>query len=556
MGSTIEVSKRAIRCAIYTRKSTEEGLDQEFSSLDAQRECAEAYILSQRAEGWTARPKRYDDGGFTGANLERPALRELLADVEAGELDCIVVYKVDRLSRSLLDFARLMEVFDRRKVTFVSVTQQLNSYSPMGRLTLNVLLSFAQFEREIIGERTRDKLSAARRKGKWIGGYPMLGYDADVNTKRLLVNPAEAEQVRGIFVLFLERGALVQTLDELRRRDWKLKSWTTRKGISHEGKFFDRPGLVRLLTNVLYIGEVRHHGKLYPGEQQAIVDKGTWKKVNALLEGRRRGSESGSGSQEPSILKGLLECGVCGASMVPGYGNNHGRKYPYYTCLSLQKRGAKACPGQTVVTSRIERVIVDRLYELAQDPARPELRELLQVSRREWEGLEAAERCRILTRLFERIRYDHRRQQVSLRLASTTSVPETIEASISGRLFASKDRSSASGRQPKLSRLMALALKFEDLLQEGAVKDHTEVAYRGGVTRSRISQILNLRNLAPQIQERLLLEPIPHITERMLHKLTRELDWRKQVARFNELRRLEPVTPTLGTPAAPAPVVS
>jgi hypothetical protein len=449
-----------------------------------------------------------------------------------------------------------MEVFDRRKVTFVSVTQQLNSYSPMGRLTLNVLLSFAQFEREIIGERTRDKLSAARRKGKWIGGYPMLGYDADVNTKRLLVNPAEAEQVRGIFVLFLERGALVQTLDELRRRDWKLKSWTTRKGISHEGKFFDRPGLVRLLTNVLYIGEVRHHGKLYPGEQQAIVDKGTWKKVNALLEGRRRGSESGSGSQEPSILKGLLECGVCGASMVPGYGNNHGRKYPYYTCLSLQKRGAKACPGQTVVTSRIERVIVDRLYELAQDPARPELRELLQVSRREWEGLEAAERCRILTRLFERIRYDHRRQQVSLRLASTTSVPETIEASISGRLFASKDRSSASGRQPKLSRLMALALKFEDLLQEGAVKDHTEVAYRGGVTRSRISQILNLRNLAPQIQERLLLEPIPHITERMLHKLTRELDWRKQVARFNELRRLEPVTPTLGTPAAPAPVVS
>jgi len=183
--SANEVPRRVIRCAIYTRKSTEEGLDQEFSSLDAQRESAEAYILSQRAEGWIANPKRYDDGGFTGANLERPALRALLADVEAGALDCIVVYKVDRLSRSLLDFARLMEVFDRRKVTFVSVTQQLNSYSPMGRLTLNVLLSFAQFEREIIGERTRDKLSAARRKGKWIGGYPMLGYDADASTKRL-----------------------------------------------------------------------------------------------------------------------------------------------------------------------------------------------------------------------------------------------------------------------------------------------------------------------------------------------------------------------------------
>ena len=557
MGLTNEVPKRTIRCAIYTRKSTEEGLDQEFSSLDAQRECAEAYILSQRAEGWIASSKRYDDGGFTGANLERPALRELLADAEAGELDCIVVYKVDRLSRSLLDFARLMEVFDRRKVTFVSVTQQLNSYSPMGRLTLNVLLSFAQFEREIIGERTRDKQSAARRKGKWIGGYPMLGYDADLNTKRLLINPAEAEQVRGIFALFLECGSLVQTLDELRRRDWKLKSWTTRKGILHEGKFFDRPGLVRLLTNVLYIGEVRHHGKLYPGEQEAIVDKGTWKKANALLEGRRRGSESGSGSQEPAILKGLLECGVCGASMVPGYGNNHGRKYPYYTCLSLQKRGAKACPGQTVVASRLERVVVDRMYELAQESARSELREKLQVSRREWEGLDATERQRILATVFERIRYDHRHQNASLRLASATSEHETIEASISGRLFATpKDRSSAAGRQPKLSRLMALALKFETLLQEGAVKDHTEVAYRGGVTRARISQILNLRNLAPQIQEHLLLKPTPHVTERMLHKLTRELDWRKQVARFEELRRIEPLTPTLAIPAVPAPVVS
>src|SRR5207247_6897882 len=183
-------------------------------------------------------------GGFTGANLERPALRELLSDVEAGQLDCVVVYKVDRLSRSLLDFARLMEAFDRRKVTFVSVTQQLNSYSPMGRLTLNVLLSFAQFEREIISERTRDKQSAARRKGKWIGGYPVLGYDADPNIKRLVINPAEAEQVREIFAIFLQCRSLVGTLEELRGRNWRLKTWITRKGIEHQGQFFDRPGLV------------------------------------------------------------------------------------------------------------------------------------------------------------------------------------------------------------------------------------------------------------------------------------------------------------------------
>src|SRR5690242_7965130 len=198
------VATRPVRCAIYTRKSTEEGLAQEFNSLDAQRDCAEAYIQSQRQQGWMALPQHYDDGGFTGANLERPALKRLLTDIEAGRIDCVVIYKVDRLSRSLFDFARLMDTFDKHGVSFVSVTQQLNSYTPMGRLTLNILLSFAQFERELVGERTRDKTAAARRKGKWTGGYPVLGYDSDSSLSRLVINEGEAEQVRGIFNLFLQ----------------------------------------------------------------------------------------------------------------------------------------------------------------------------------------------------------------------------------------------------------------------------------------------------------------------------------------------------------------
>ena len=195
-----------MRCAIYTRKSTEEGLTQEFNSLEAQRECCQAYIQSQRAQGWTVLAQPYDDGGFTGANLNRPAMQQLLRDVEAGGIDAVVIYKVDRLSRSLFDFARLMQTFDRHGVSFVSVTQQLNSSTPMGRLTLHVLLSFAQFEREIISERTRDKISAARQKGKWMGGYPVLGYDADATSTRLVVNEAEAERVREIFALFLRQG--------------------------------------------------------------------------------------------------------------------------------------------------------------------------------------------------------------------------------------------------------------------------------------------------------------------------------------------------------------
>jgi len=211
------VGQQSVRCAIYTRKSTEEGLDQEFNTLDAQRESAEAYIVSQKAEGWVCLPDRYDDGGFTGGNIDRPALQRLLADIEAGKIDCVVVYKVDRLSRSLIDFSKIMETFESKGVSFVSVTQQFNTTTSMGRLTLNILLSFAQFEREIIGERIRDKLGALRRKGKWAGGVPVLGYDVDRSngSPRLVVNAAEAARVREIFALYLEKGSLQKVVSEL-----------------------------------------------------------------------------------------------------------------------------------------------------------------------------------------------------------------------------------------------------------------------------------------------------------------------------------------------------
>jgi site-specific DNA recombinase len=350
--------KTPVRCAIYTRKSTEEGLEQDFNSLDAQRECAEAYILSQRQEGWTLVSQRYDDGGFTGANLERPALRQLTADIEARQVDCVLVYKVDRLSRSLLDFARLMEVFDKRGVTFVSVTQQINSHSPMGRLTLNVLLSFAQFEREIISERTRDKQSAARRKGKWTGGFPVLGYDSDLQARRLIVNETEAEQVKEIFAIFLRRGSLVATLEDTRRRGWTLKSWTTRKAKPHVGRPFDRPALVRLLTNVLYIGEVNHKGKIYPGEHEAIVNRTTWTMANDLLKSRGHRTEKVKRNRHGAILQGLLKCASCGSGMVPAYTTRGSRRYRYYVCRKAQKLGVKACPGQMVAAERIERAVV------------------------------------------------------------------------------------------------------------------------------------------------------------------------------------------------------
>ena len=273
-----EQTAKAVRCGIYTRTSSEEGLNQEFNSLDAQRECGEAYIRSQRQAGWTLLPARYDDGGFTGANLQRPALERLLADMRAGTIDCVVLYKVDRLSRSLFDFARLMRMFEEQGVSFVSVTQQFNSSTPMGRLTLHVLLSFAEFERDLVSERTRDKKGAARRKGKWMGGTPMLGYDVD-GQSRLQVNEAEAAQVREIFALFVGHGSLEDTLAEMERRGWRRKPWRTRQGKEKGGRAFDRGSLARLLSNVVYRGQVQYKGKLYRGEQSAIIELEMWKQV-------------------------------------------------------------------------------------------------------------------------------------------------------------------------------------------------------------------------------------------------------------------------------------
>jgi site-specific DNA recombinase len=252
-----------VRCAIYARKSTVEGLEQEFNSLDAQRESAEAFVRSQAHEGRTCLPERYDDGGFTGGNMDRPALQRLLADVAAGKIDCVVCYKVDRLSRSPLDFAKMMETFEQQGVSFVSITQQFNSATSRGRLVLNVLLSFAQVEREIIAERTRDKIAATRRKGKWSGGMPVLGYDLDPRGRRMSVNDDEAARVRATFALYLEHEDLLPVVQELARRGWVGKRWQTRQGRQRGGRPFTKTSLYRLLTNVLYASKVRYKDEMH-----------------------------------------------------------------------------------------------------------------------------------------------------------------------------------------------------------------------------------------------------------------------------------------------------
>ena len=365
-----QLRRAAVRCAIYTRKSTEEGLEQDFNSLDAQRESSEAFIKSQTQEGWQALTDRYDDGGFTGANMDRPALQRLLEDIKAGRVNCVVVYKVDRLTRSLMDFAKIVEVLDKHGVSFVSVTQQFNTTSSLGRLTLHILLSFAQFEREMIAERTRDKMSAARRKGKWVGGVPVLGYDVSPKGGSLVVNEGEAERVRAIFDMYLEYGSLMPVIKELDHRGWALKAWTTRRGTPAGGGPFSKTRLYNLLINVIYLGKVSHRGQLYDGEQTQIVSTEVWQRVQQRLKSNGRIGGYEIRNKYGAILKGILRCKSCDAGMIHTYTKKTANKlYRYYVCVTAHQHGWNKCPTRSVSAPAIEEAVVAQIRGIGASPA-------------------------------------------------------------------------------------------------------------------------------------------------------------------------------------------
>jgi len=358
---------KPIRCAVYTRKSTDEGLNQDFNSLDAQREAGEAYIRSQTGEGWSLLPTQYDDGGYTGANMERPALKRLMADVQGGNIDCIVVYKVDRLSRSLRDFARMMDLFEKQGVSFVSVTQQFNTTTSLGRLTLNILLSFAQFEREIISERTRDKQSAARKRGKWTGGHLILGYDLDIHGGRLVVNAAEAEQVRSLFQRYLAGESIMSMVAKAGDAGWRNKQWTTQEGKLYGGQPLRRAHVYNLLANVLYTGRVAMDGALYAGEHEAIIDQQTFNLVQAKLQQNSRARGDARRTKVEVLLRGMIYCSACGSAMYPTYSSSKERRYRYYVCLRAQ-RAKDYCATKAISAPAIEQAVVESIRSVGVHP--------------------------------------------------------------------------------------------------------------------------------------------------------------------------------------------
>ncbi|WOH74022.1 recombinase family protein [Bradyrhizobium sp. NDS-1] len=346
---------RKLRCAVYTRKSSEEGLDMEFNSLEAQREACEAYVASHKQEGWLLVPDHYDDGGFSGGTLERPALKRLLADTEAGKVDIVVVYKIDRLSRSLMDFAKLVEAFDRRTVTFVSVTQAFNTTTSMGRLTLNILLSFAQFEREVTGERIRDKFAASRKKGMWMGGWAPFGYE--VKNRKLVINDQDAETVRWIFRRFVTLGSATLLARELKQKDVR----------NRYGQAIDKGVIYKMLNNQTYIGDAVHKGTAYPGEHHAIIERKLWDQVHSILQESPRKRAAKHRAQTPALLKGLI-FDSAGVAMSPTHTRRRGKLYRYYVSQQTLKGAAASSAAFRVPAGEIEEMVVDQVRRVLSSP--------------------------------------------------------------------------------------------------------------------------------------------------------------------------------------------
>ena len=405
------MTSKHVRCAIYTRKSSEEGLEQSFNSLEAQREACFAFVLSQKHEGWTALNNRYDDGGFSGGTMERPALKQLLDDILAGKVDTVVVYKVDRLTRSLGDFSKIIEVFDSHGVSFVSVTQQFNTTTSMGRLTLNVLLSFAQFEREVTGERIRDKIAASKRKGMWMGGVVPLGYDCVDH--RLIVNPTEAATVRTIFRQYLRLGCVKRLKDHLHREKIRSKGRTSSAGRTSGGMTYSRGALYHLLNNRTYIGEIVHRDQSYPGQHEAIVPRKLWDQVAARLKANNQAHRSKKSPATPSLLSGMV-FDTKGVRFTPTHAVKNGKRYRYYTSqAAIQQTGHKPAvtrfPAQeleTLVTSQIHLLLESPdkcTADLDRSPEKDVTAERALTLAKRWPQLEIAKQHEFVRNVLRRV---------------------------------------------------------------------------------------------------------------------------------------------------------
>ena len=561
-----------VRCAVYTRKSSEEGLEQDFNSLHAQREACEAYIKSQKHEGWVVLPTQYDDGGISGGTMERPALQQLLADIRAQKVDTVVVYKVDRLTRSLADFAKIVEIFDSNGVAFVSVTQHFNTTTSMGRLTLNVLLSFAQFEREVAGERIRDKIAASKQRGMWMGGNPPLGYD--VRDRKLVVNEAEAETVRHIFRRYVALRSVRLLADDLADSGITSKRWLSTTGRQWGGQQLARGALYLMLQNRIYVGEIVHKDRHYPGQHPPIMDQELWDQAQAHLVANAGDRRAGRAAKQPSLLAGLIFDGL-GHRMSPTHAVKAGKRYRYYISRPLVTEGrAKAPAACRIPATEVEQVVTDRIRALLADgtavfdavrssPATTEqCGELVAQAAalaRSWSELASHEQRRVVSTLIARIEVGD--ESVALHVVPARLVAilqrdatgdgyaantdgcdaETVILSVPAQLQRIGKGSQlivhgSTGRTAKpnasLIRLLASAHQLQHQLLRESSPNIQDLATNADLNRTYATRLLRLSWLAPDITQAILQghQP-PSLTADELSRATRiPIDWQAQRA--------------------------
>ncbi len=525
------------RCAVYTRKSSEEGLEQGFNSLHAQREACEAFIKSQVGEGWKLLRDAYDDGGISGGTMERPALQKLLQDIRDGRVDIVVVYKVDRLTRSLADFAKMVEVFDSKGVSFVAVTQQFNTTSSMGRLTLNVLLSFAQFEREVTGERIRDKIAASKAKGIWMGGSIPLGYDAV--DRALVVNEAEARTVREIYERYvrLKNVRLLQL--ELERDGIRSKSRLTAAGRKIEGQSFWKGPLYKILTNPLYIGQIRHKDKRYPGQHQAIIDEPLWEAVQDTLLGAGAKPRGTRRVTDPSPLSGKI-LDDAGDALAPSHAKNHGRRYRYYVspqCGTETKRRWRlpAAELERVVLAVARKALLNEkgiaLAAECREIPGPQIRELLRVCAKAAEGsppeiYASIEKAIVADREIN-VRILVQWGEVTVPVEQAVAM-HTRRRGIEARLVL--NQSPTTRADPAIAKALGRAHAWFDLLVNGKAHTMQGLGREQGLAQSYVSRHIKLAFLAPDVIEALLdgVQPVDLTAETLVNRMDVPIRWQQQ----------------------------
>jgi site-specific DNA recombinase len=532
--------KQPIRwCAVYTRKSSEEGLEQQFNSLDAQREAGTAYVQSQQHEGWRLLTAHYDDGGYSGGTLDRPRLQHLLADIRAGKVQIVVVYKVDRLTRSLADFAKLIELFEAHGVSFVSVTQQFNTTTSMGRLMLNVLLSFAQFEREVTGERIRDKIAASKKKGLWMGGTPPLGYDT--RERKLVVNATEAALVRHIFRRYVELGTVAKLMADLEAEGRRTKRYASTSGRTFGGRAFSRGHLYRILSNRIYLGEIVHKDASYPGEHRAIIDFNLWDRVRGLLAANHAAAQTDERVVSPALLKGLIFDGA-GNRMSPSHAVKERRRYRYYVSQAvLQGRAKEAGSIARLPARELEQMVMEAVFNaLAKD-------ESTRIAAARLEGLKERDRRQILRRVVSRVEVSDSRigvtmDPVALGEGDNAARPDdgdgltTIELPFDIVLRDNGARALATGSSmpavdsstSALVKAVVRGFAWRQQLSNGSAQTINEIAQREGITRRYVARLLRLGFLAPDIIAAILANRQPaHLTVDQLRGPI-PFDWNEQ----------------------------